>query len=119
MVHNSCPCLEIVSQTDLKPLLSGSFDEVTKCERQTGPSLSESVSLIQFQIWSVGKIDLTGLSKKLQMAIKHAIWDLTLEFKILKASLSKELNFADEMSNSFSVSEPSTPKNVTNLARGE
>ena len=53
------------------------------------------------------------------MAIKHAIWDLTLEFKILRASLDKELNFTDVVSNSLSVSEPSTPKNVANLSRGE
>jgi hypothetical protein len=116
--HKSCPPLHNVSQTQLKGLLAGSFDDVTKCERYYGGSSLESVSLIQFQIWSVGKIDSQHLSKKLELSIKHAIWDLTLEFKLLKASINDQMEFSSAISNTISVSEPSTPRNIVNTSRG-
>ena len=103
---------------ELNPLLTGRFDEVTKCDRFYGSFSSENMVLIQFHIWSVGKIDLAHLSKKLELAIRHSIWDLTLEFKILRASLNRDFGLSDLMSNSMSLSEPSTPKNVVNPSRG-
>lgn len=51
------------------------------------PFFAGPTSLIQFRIWECGTLDMTQLTDMLLQAIKHAICDIILEFRLLSAPI--------------------------------
>lgn len=101
-----------VPQSELNDLISGNFEHITYCYCQTNEN-DRVKFYINFQIWSVGKIDMNYLDQKLLESVKNALWDFNLEFKIFKLCYIEENKI-----NPHSISEPSTPKKL-NDKRGE
>ena len=53
-----------------------------KCLLLLGP-----VALLEFRIWKQGRVNCESLTQKLQASVRHAIWDLLMEFHLLTAPL--------------------------------
>jgi len=43
--------------------------------------------LVQFTVWAQGTIDMTSLSDQLKMAVKHAVADVIMEYRLLTAPI--------------------------------
>lgn len=69
------------------------------------------VALIQFHIWSVGKDSIKHLEHRLELAVRQAIWDLIMEYRVMTAPLLEFSVFDD----SGCYSEPTTPIKGLNL----
>ncbi|XP_076669350.1 KICSTOR complex protein SZT2 isoform X3 [Andrena cerasifolii] len=54
-------------------------------------SSNEASPLIEFRIWKQGRVNLESLLQKLCSAVKHAIWDLFTEYKLLSTPLTEPL----------------------------
>ncbi|XP_064476430.1 KICSTOR complex protein SZT2-like [Ornithodoros turicata] len=70
------------------------------------------IAMIRFQIWCVGKDYLDQLEKKLENSVRHAFWDVLMEYHLLTCPVTCE---ADDEPASFS--EPPTPVKVRRSGR--
>lgn len=43
---------------------------------------------VEFRLWKQGRVNIESLTLKLKAAVRHALWDNTLELKLLTAPLS-------------------------------
>lgn len=64
------------------------------------------MALVQFQIWEKGIVDIKQLGEKLGSALRHALWDLVMEYRLLTAPIA-EMPHVEE--SHVVCSEPSTP----------
>lgn len=72
------------------------------------------VALIEFRVWERGHVNLDMLKEKLEEAIKHALWDVVLEYRLLPFPLCKLPPSAEQGKDgaspqSLPCSEPTTP----------
>ncbi|XP_054706833.1 LOW QUALITY PROTEIN: KICSTOR complex protein SZT2-like [Uloborus diversus] len=74
-----------------------------KKEKCPGP-----VALIRFQIWSVGKDAKELIENRLASAVRHALWDILMEYHALTCPIS-DFSYLDDSS---CYSEPTTPIKV-------
>lgn len=47
-------------------------------------------ALIEFKIWKQGRVNVESLTQKLRAAVRHAVWDLVTEYKLLPTVLTEE-----------------------------
>ncbi|KAB7507100.1 Protein SZT2, partial [Armadillidium nasatum] len=81
---------EILSETE--------FEIMT----QTGQHIAENDNVVfQFKVWECGRLEFEEMGKCLEEAIKHALWDLSTEYRFLVAPIT--------LSSVLAVSQPSTP----------
>ncbi|KFM65403.1 Protein SZT2, partial [Stegodyphus mimosarum] len=88
-----------LSENEFKDLTCTSVYTVKK-DKSPGP-----VALIRFQIWSVGKDVKQQIELKLENAVRHALWDLLMEYCALTSPISDSAYLDD----SSCYSEPTTP----------
>ncbi|RWS15051.1 protein SZT2-like isoform X7 [Dinothrombium tinctorium] len=79
------------------------YDDEIEKNKSPGP-----IAVLRFQIWFIGKVDLEQLSNKLRDAVKCALWDVVMEYKILTVPLSDW----NEVEESGSLSAPISPRKV-------
>ncbi|CAG2059608.1 unnamed protein product [Timema podura] len=60
-----------------------------------------SQAVMEFRIWKQGRVNIESLTQKLSAAVRHALWDLLMEYRLLTTPIP-ELQF-------FPSSEPTTP----------
>uniref|UniRef100_T1IR37 A-kinase anchor protein 2 C-terminal domain-containing protein n=1 Tax=Strigamia maritima TaxID=126957 RepID=T1IR37_STRMM len=93
--------LETPSKSDFESL---TFSQLYVASKQS-TKLPGPWNLIQLRIWERGKIDLEQLTSRLLSAVRHALWDVVMEYRILVAPLN-EGQFSEGPS---FCSEPVTP----------
>lgn len=98
----------VLSKTDVNDFILGNFDNITSCYSHQQENTNASF-YINFQIWSSGKIDTEEhLKRELINIIRQSLWDFNLEFNIFKLC-----SFEDSRGNFNSISEPTTPKKLS------
>nr|CAD7568425.1 unnamed protein product [Timema californicum] len=60
-----------------------------------------SQAVMEFRIWKQGRVNIESLTQKLGAAVRHALWDLLMEYRLLTTPIP-EIQF-------FPSSEPTTP----------
>jgi hypothetical protein len=70
----------------------------------TGP-----VALLEFRIWKQGRVNIESLTQKLKASVRHATWDLLIEFRLLTTPLCIPSPTATSTLLPSGSSEPSTP----------
>ncbi|XP_023223130.1 KICSTOR complex protein SZT2-like [Centruroides sculpturatus] len=105
--HISCPMLpsSTAYKDGIAPYEYEEFTFTTPYEpnpecRSPGP-----IALIRFQIWCASKVDVNSLCNKLGKAVRHALWDLLMEYRLITAPISDFIQNDESHCNS----EPNTP----------
>lgn len=82
--------------------------DVTSTNSVAGP-----LALMEFRIWERGHINRDTLKEKLEEAIRHALWDVVLEYRLLPfpfCTLGASDYYKDAVGpQSLPCSEPTTP----------
>ncbi|XP_064415802.1 KICSTOR complex protein SZT2 [Latimeria chalumnae] len=79
------PAADLLRETEFDALTSVSQHSDDPDARQPG-----SHTLVRFDIWEQGNISLLQLTDKLRGAIRHALCDVVMEFRVLQAPLCVE-----------------------------
>lgn len=70
------------------------------------------MALLEFRIWGRGHINPETLKEKLESSIKHALWDVVLEYRLLPFPLcmsSDQESVISGQVDGLPCSEPTTP----------
>ncbi|XP_064625448.1 KICSTOR complex protein SZT2-like [Lineus longissimus] len=89
----SCPKPKSVAYKE--SIDSGSFDAMTSTTRYSKDNTGGSpgkfkpgpTALVQFRLWVRGDVDMDQLSEKLHLALRHATYDIILEYTYLTAPI--------------------------------
>nr|CAD7456856.1 unnamed protein product [Timema tahoe] len=76
-------------------------DSIIQDYSQPEASNKPSQAVMEFRIWKQGRVNIESLTQKLSAAVRHALWDLLMEYRLLTTPIP-ELQF-------FPSSEPTTP----------
>ncbi|PSN35424.1 hypothetical protein C0J52_13195, partial [Blattella germanica] len=75
--------LEAVNRAEFETLtFTNSYEPEGGNSRGPGP-----VALLEFRIWKQGRVNVESLTQKLRASVRHATWDLLMEFRLLTAPL--------------------------------
>nr|XP_018915153.1 PREDICTED: protein SZT2-like [Bemisia tabaci] len=89
--HSNYPKLNPDSYRE-DPLTVQQFEALTATNLyEPNPSLSAPgpEALIEFRIWKQGRVNLETLCQKLKGSVRHSLWDLLMELKLLTAPLTE------------------------------
>lgn len=110
----SCPRPTMGSYTGI--VSSSEYKDVTfqsTCKlRDAARSSPGPMAMIRFQIWCMGKDCLDHLESKIGNSVRHAFWDVIMEYRLLTCTLTQETE--DEPAY---FSEPPTPVKVRRTGR--
>eukprot|EP00062_Callorhinchus_milii_P003247 gi/632940344/ref/XP_007885267.1/ PREDICTED: protein SZT2 [Callorhinchus milii] len=80
-----CLAMDLIQETDFRKLTS-----VSRYERNSEGKLPDTNTLVRFDIWEQGNISLLQLTDKLRNALRHALCDAVMEFRVLQCPLCVE-----------------------------
>ncbi|MPC08797.1 hypothetical protein E2C01_001389 [Portunus trituberculatus] len=77
-------------------------------EYQASPTKSPGpMAMLQFKVWESGRVDLAEVRRYLMDSIRHALWDVNMEYCLLTAPIVPSLSVPQHTT---PASEPTTPK---------
>ncbi|XP_063888022.1 KICSTOR complex protein SZT2-like isoform X5 [Scylla paramamosain] len=77
-------------------------------EYQASPTKSPGpMAMLQFKVWESGRVDLAEVRRYLMDSIRHALWDVNMEYCLLTAPIMPSLSVPQHTT---PASEPTTPK---------
>ena len=68
---------------------------------------SGPMAMLQFKVWESGRVDLAEVGRYLVDSIRHALWDVNMEYRLLTAPIMPSLSAPQHTT---PASEPTTPK---------
>ncbi|XP_050730013.1 KICSTOR complex protein SZT2-like isoform X17 [Eriocheir sinensis] len=85
------------------------FDALTHIqEYQPSPTKSPGpMAMLQFKVWESGRVDLAEVKRYLVDSMRHALWDINMEYCLLTAPIMPSMSTPQHPT---PASEPTTPK---------